>query len=1326
MFFRRHKSAKESGKALGKATEKASHSVKKGLSEASVKIESHPESASLHKTAASSPRTADFEKPMGKLTGAAPAPTSAAECSHAASAHSEHADASTAHAVPTASASRPRAVICDSAAHAVFSARTNSEGHRATIPVSPLPTARQSGSPAPETSRRAAEGAAHSRVASGQSGTPGESIVFSLSDSIAGTSIQFATDSAAPEHVLSGEASVSSRASGGVKKSRSPNMGAQRSPAEHNNAGHHAAALSAFTSPASLDIRIEDGEQLQESATKVAAAAVEGEGRHPKHQSSQSHKMQTSGTSTRVPSSRKREVRGKLAEAAGGSTRHATYPALPVDLPLKGSRTPTAPKTAAPATVRPSGVSRDDRRALNASRQKTKTLRAEQQYPSSSSRGRGFLDPSLSSSRSWSGGSADHREPRDTLNSGGEESAEHLPRRVPHQGRRLRLIPGENGAEGWSVSSAEGVSERELFRHHRDATADAGESGRSSRARSGKASRQQRHTDPGLLPAGCYRSGELAWVEHRRSSSRRPMRYPFSQHVSLENLDGGALVHECLMEVMKDGGEGARTPHHSRQRRRSGNAIHQRSLTKHINHSEGERYYPLRGSISAASSVSPVERHRKGSDDGNAPGGENRARRHRYRSNGSPLHPRWHFSVEREARATSPLYADPGSSHRISFYDDDTNSDLYSASAVPRREELRALPDRPRSRRSRGRQGDWYGSAVGQSARSAITSVSGEGDSEYDDELRSSLVAHGRGQHSLRQEDADVSPWSKEHRAGSRPRQAVGEEYLRRHYEGEGTSELQGSQVRAHRRQGSQFDDSYHCSGVPRRLDPLYRDGHSRLEHSRSYLAPYATALPACDSPRRHRRGTCRQDLNAGAQPSKAWCPSLASPASSPVRGRRTRRAASINVRTPLRRGSRNRTSSAGSAPFSEKELLEEVEWKLDVLEQQIADEDAELERAMMRSPFERLYHLNNRRDRDERRKKVFHLNRLERIRDQIISGSLEEALARKEERLRKQQEMLTSPNGVFMRLYHCSSARRSSADVACAVEESGDKSARGGNGGSHASGSATADTTAASGKPTSTGRSRMSEAEFEALGKRLYECAAITKRKKEEMAKHSLEERQRRQAEELLIARLAWQIQLERARSRGSASRRPQTPAQLEEEARAELKKLREEDPEGYEKKVLRGRVLSEAERDMNAARLSRQGYISKGKLEAQKKVLELKNCTFHPVINAFPGSVEESVHDRSHSKADHRHSSGGTDGDEHLASGAYRARPHAEERRCALLYRKAMQAKERGEALRDQRDRETRLRILRSRMASDHHFRRRVELDPSLAERFMKSLVV
>ncbi|TPP48266.1 hypothetical protein CGC21_13080 [Leishmania donovani] len=1030
--------------------------------------------------------------------------------------------------------------------------------------------------------------AAPTQRPSGRSAASSTSIVFSGADSTTGTSILFASGDASSDRVMSGEVSPLSRSPCVAKKDKSGNVAAPKPQTKYDEVAQDAAA------------------------------------REP----SKASKNPTPGSSKLASSISKKEATDKRVEKAGKSTSRAT-PAVPSAHPApRGSRARRGAKVTVPSQQASAArASRGHPGTSSALERKANTPRAEQQLASSRDHDL-VASPSPSSRISSSGGSLSHPESRGSVNSVGEESAERFPNRERHGDRRLRPTPAEDTEDDEdrrSISTPERVVGHGASRNHKGVTSDTGERGRSSRARRGAANEHSRRAHSGPSRTDRCRGRELSREGHHHLSSRSPVRRHGSRRLTVESLHGGALAHECLMELWQHNREGDFDWPRPHRRRRSGEA---------------------------------------------------------------PPHHRCHCRSESSAEAPLHLCADHVPLHRVS-YDDYTDNDVYAAAAVTSHERFGGLTERFRRRSSREGGDDGYGAAAVQSARSAASSVfSGDDVEDKEELLTSSHVNDRRSSTRGRRVDTELSPRSKARYADSRPGQTIcRQELLRYDYGNRRASELRGggsmhrrdgTAARDHRRRGAEWEPDYYYLNAPRKGYSLDSGGCGSSRCLQSCHSPRLAAPPARESPLLSRCGIYRPDLPSDALSGEVRYQSLPPSASSP------------------------------------KELLGEVEWKLDALEKQIADEDAERERVMMRSPFERLYHLNNRRDRDERRNKVFQLNLLERIRDRIVSGSLKEDIARKEERLRKQEEMLTSPNGVFVRLYQNSSPRRSSN---VAVEGSDCKSAGEGNRDRRAS----VNTTGVSSQRASTARSRMSTAESQELCNRLYETAAIVKQKKEAMRKQSVEKRQRQQAEELLIARLAGQIQLERSRARASSKRRPKTPAQLEDEARAELEKLREEDPEGYEKKVLRGRVLSPAERNMQAERLWKHGYISKAKLEAQKKVLELKKCTFQPTINEFPASAGIAGREQTRSKG-----GGGANDAKHLSAGTDRAQRHRKADRFEELYHKGMQAKVRGETLRDERDREARLSILRSRMVSDHHFRRRVELDPSLAERFMKSLVV
>ncbi|CAG9583669.1 conserved hypothetical protein [Leishmania major strain Friedlin] len=1197
-----------------------------------------------------------------ELSMVIPVPGSGVSSQRAASEYSEHAGKSSAQDAST-SAGNPAVPFSRSTTPVAFrrgpsAARGSDEQDQVSIPTPSIQRMKPSMSPEADGST-----AAHTQRPSGRSAVSSSSIVFSGADSTTGTSILFASDGASSEGVRNGEVSPLSRSPCAVKNGKSGNVAAVKQQTQYDEVAQDAAAVVDLTSDSSFDLHIEEDEQAEEPPA-VAAAADEAP--QWKRKSSKASKRPTPGSSKLASSISKKEATNKRVEKAGKSTSRATPAVSSADPAPKGSRARRGAKVAVPSQqASPARASRGHPGTLSASERKANTPGAEQRL-ASFSRDHDLVASPLLSSRSSSGGSLSHRESRGSVNSVGEESADRFPNREHHRNCGLRPTPGEDTEEDdedrRSISRAERVGGHGASRSHKSVIADTGERGRSSRAQREGAKGQAWRTHSGASRTDHCRGRELSREGHRHLSSCSPVRRHGSRRLTVGSLHGGALAHECLMKLRQHSREGGfdwPRPHH---RRRSGEA---------------------------------------------------------------PPHHRCHCRSESRAKAPSPLCADRMPLHRTSFYDDYTDNDVYATAAVASLERFGDLSERCRRRSSREGGDDGYGAAVVQSARSVASSVfSGDDVEEKEELLTSSHFDDRRSSTRGRRVDSALSPRSKARYADSKPGETLCRQELlkydhgdRRAFElrkGGSVHRRNGTAARNHRRRGAEWEPDYYYWNEPRRGYSLDSGGCGCSWCPQSYHSPRPAAPPARESPLRSRCGLYRPDSPSDAPPGEVRYQSLRPLASSPVRRHRARSAASGTQATPLRRASQSPASSVASVPLSEKKLLGEVEWKLDALEKQIANEDAERERAMMRSPFERLYHLNNRRDRDERRNKVFQLSLLERIRDRIVSGSLKEDIARKEERLRKQEEMLTSPNGVFVRLYQNSSPRRSSN---AAAEGSDCKSVGEGN----RDGRASVNTTGVSSQRASTARSRMSAAESQELCNRLYETAAIVKQKKEAMRKQSVEERQRQQAEELLIARLAGQIQLERSRTRASSKRRPKTPAQLEDEARAALEKLRKEDPEGYEKKVLRGRLLSPAERVMQAERLWKHGYISKAKLEAQKKVLELKKCTFQPTINEFSGSAGVAGSGETRGKG-----GGGTNDDKHLSAGTDRAQRHRKANRFEELYRKGIQAKVRGETLREERDREARLRILRSRMVSDHHFRRRVELDPLLAERFMKSLVV
>ncbi|KPA80060.1 hypothetical protein ABB37_05074 [Leptomonas pyrrhocoris] len=811
----------------------------------------------------------------------------------------------------------------------------------------------------------------------------------------------------------------------------------------------------------------------------------------------------------------------------------------------------------------------------------------------------------------------------------------------------------------------------------------------------------------------------------------RAQRRGSTHRLSLRAMDGGALVEECLRDTENyaRGSERRRrnSPRSSSRGHHDGETVQRRSAmqtTYQLDYPDWSRYR---------------DESSEGDDDAFLVRVGGVSSRHAGSSRRSP---------PGSVRRSSPLAS--SSFHRLSFYDED---DALAAEAVSEPERFRAHSAARRHSRS-GRRHDGYGSGgeeavprrVGGSRSPSSSVHSVEEDDWYGRSgggWHERQRAYGVARQRPRQRSGDYAPPHDASSHGSE-RNATHVGGVRHRYDpprprsaSRASSERRRSSVgRAEdgRLYGSwrqlteeRDDPDYYFSDAPRKR----QNGGSWRSRSRGgAFAPSPPRSPLWA----HRSSFGRAAL--GVSPNLERLQPVqrggSSAVLSPLRGRRAGSARRPNDKSASHNTSALRTShSRPASARSEEEILEEVEWKLDALGQQIVEEDKVRERAMMRSPFQRLYHLNNRRDRDERREKVFQLNRLERIRDRIVSGSLEEDIVRREERLRRQEEMLTNPNGVFLRLYQNTSGRRSqtgqSTVNASNSRHSTPHESTMNAGAAAAAGAASPNATGvskASNRPGSATRRTLSKAQRLAMCDRLYGGALAGVNRKEERMKQSVEERRQREVEELLIARLVAQLQLQHAQMHPREKKAPQTLAELEQEARGELDKMRREDPKGYEDKLLRGRVLTTKEQTLMSKRLWMHGYVSKEKLEARKERDELRGCTFQPEVNDYDAfyrvkTKRGDTSDGEQSVGESEQQDVASDDTEHQAR-------RKEVDRCKELYRKGMKAKAHEAELRDERDRETRLKILRGRMASDHHFRRRVELDPSLAERFLKSLVV
>ncbi|CAD2214249.1 smooth muscle caldesmon [Angomonas deanei] len=213
------------------------------------------------------------------------------------------------------------------------------------------------------------------------------------------------------------------------------------------------------------------------------------------------------------------------------------------------------------------------------------------------------------------------------------------------------------------------------------------------------------------------------------------------------------------------------------------------------------------------------------------------------------------------------------------------------------------------------------------------------------------------------------------------------------------------------------------------------------------------------------------------------------------------------------------RQTPSVASEVSETDLLDEVEWKLDALAQEIVVEDTILEERMRSSPFERLYHMNNRRDRDERRKKLVQYTSLEKIRQKLLDGSVEREIEEREHKKRQQEALLQDPSGVYLRLYNnsyaASRAANRSGDGHVSPLTSPRRPSRRNSALSNGS---------ANRRPTP----KRSSSYIKELSTRLYKGGAVLQNQQRERQEQTAAEREEQEIEDFLVARLM-------ARSSGS-----------------------------------------------------------------------------------------------------------------------------------------------------------------------------------------------
>ncbi|KAH9582190.1 hypothetical protein LSM04_007216 [Trypanosoma melophagium] len=366
------------------------------------------------------------------------------------------------------------------------------------------------------------------------------------------------------------------------------------------------------------------------------------------------------------------------------------------------------------------------------------------------------------------------------------------------------------------------------------------------------------------------------------------------------------------------------------------------------------------------------------------------------------------------------------------------------------------------------------------------------------------------------------------------------------------------------------------------------------------------------------------------------------------------------------------------------QELLSLLEEEMNVVREKVKECDTAMEEAMLRNPYERLYHMNNRRDRDERRTRILHYMKLKEARERLLAEddeTIERRRAQRRESARRRKE-------VFDRLYYTTPTRENnSRDVSR--------------------------------------RSVRSESPpyvvDDAFFLRLYDEALESIAEKRERMRQAELEREQREVEDMLHARILAHLELH------TSPRCARTPQQMEQRASSIQRKLLQ-DPARL-REFLHNRKLTKKEEEFLAWRLSRQGHVDVKKLAEKKEQMELEGCTFHPKTNNMYNAQSVSLRYPGYTRstaASARRMRKDEEGENANGKGERRSYSRTQQRACEQLYAKAKSMRERQKALVEEAQRAKKIAFLRSKLKEDHHFRRRVELDPSLAERYMASLVV
>lgn len=361
---------------------------------------------------------------------------------------------------------------------------------------------------------------------------------------------------------------------------------------------------------------------------------------------------------------------------------------------------------------------------------------------------------------------------------------------------------------------------------------------------------------------------------------------------------------------------------------------------------------------------------------------------------------------------------------------------------------------------------------------------------------------------------------------------------------------------------------------------------------------------------------------------------------------------------------SSERTNPVGISSEIEKELLQKVDENLGAVAYELYSLDAQLEERMNKNQFERLYVFNNRSIRESRDALFNEFCKLRAMREELVSGAFKKAIIEQREHDLRLKK-LYSEDGVFARLYN----KRQKKNIVESSSFTRKPAAPA------SEGKAQKDSNRYGNMPTlSSAKSRLAcHANLYARG-----MAMIKRRKeKEEVASR---QHQRREIEEYLGGILSARLRAEDYQKSKRKELSGENISKLVEE------KIRcgVESPDVIKAVLKEKKSLKERELTEKLNSLYKQRGRSKAVLEERRIAAELKECTFHPRINRASSRLQSNL-----------------DNDTRLWL-----------ERKKNLYAHSIRQKK--------------MVLLRARMQEDHHFRDRVERDPSIGEAFMSSVYV